>query len=225
MTLRAFLLTTTLAFVSCVNTMAQSAEAPKQPGCPTISVLGPSGVTAPDDMAWFEVSITPDASPNLTYFWKLDRGQVNEGQATKRIAVRYTRELRGTTVTATVEVNGLPSGCSNTASESAPLTYCPDFVLLSEFSVPITSVDTKSLKIAATELTQDPNSQLYIIEYFPDTASKAAVKRKLDLVVNHMVRSLKFDRSRITMVVGESGDGRPRTKIYQIPPGAANPNP
>jgi hypothetical protein len=70
------------------------------------------------------------------------------------------------------------------------------------------------------ELSNNPNNQGYIINY--GTPAQIAVREKL--ITNH-IAFRNFDRSRITLVRGpDTGDG-PRTKLYRIPPGAANPNP
>jgi hypothetical protein len=211
--------------VFVIDLIAQSTDVPKTNGCPVIGVTGPAGITNPGNLAWFEVSIAPDTFPNLIFDWKVDGGNVDEGQATKKIGVRYTMDMQGTTVTASVEIKGLPDGCPYSASESVPLIICSLAVLLDEFSVPINSIDTERLKIAATNLSTYTNDQMYIVEYFPTRTRKQVVDRKLNLLRNHLVRSLKFDPSRVTIVAAASDDDRLRTRIYRIPPGAPNPSP
>ncbi len=214
-----------VVLICYIDTRTQDQEA-KQTVCPTIMVSGPAGIPMPGDIIWFEVSVTPESFPNLTYNWEFNKAQITEGQSTKRIGVLYPREMPGSSLTATITILGLPKNCPNSVSEN--LSICdalPVPLLISDFSNPVASINRPKLAAAAKELLGNPNNQLYIIEYFPSSASRAAVKRKLDLVVDHMIRSLKFDRSRMTIAVAESEDERPRTKVYRIPPGADNPTP
>ena len=44
------------------------------------------------------------------------------------------------------------------------------------------------------------------------------------LITNH-ITFRNFDRSRITLVRGGDRGNGPETRLYRIPPGAANPNP
>ncbi len=215
-----------IAIFGCViDSSAQSTEEPKPTGCPTITVSGPQGVVLQDSIAFFEASVTPNTFPNLTYLWTVNYGRVDEGQSTNRIGVRMLMENAGLTHIATVEVGGLPDQCPNKGSDFAPFSPGPRPILLSEFSMPTDSVHRRDLKSAAKELLDNPNDQMYIIEYFPRGVNRAAVRRKIDLVLDHLVRVLKFDRSRVTMVTSKSPDDKPLTKIYRIPPGAENPYP
>jgi len=206
-----------------VESRAQIPDELKLTGCPQVQVVGPAGVTNPGDMAWFVVVVSPEPKSELKFHWTVSAGTVNEGQSARKIGVRYLMEMRGTTLTATVNVEGLPSQCRNSASDSAPLIWDPGPELISEFSVPIGSINTNQLKIAAAELNQNPNSQMYIIEYFPPSTSEPSKKRKKERIRSFMAGTLKFDVSRITIVTSEADS--PTTKIYRIPPGASNPNP
>lgn len=204
---------------------AQNGVLAKPTGCPAISVSGPSGVTSPGDYFYFSASVDP-AVPDLKFRWEISLGQISQGQSTEYIRVLNSKEMAGYSLMATVTISGLPIGCPNTASES--VSQCgglPVPALIAEFAASTKAIDSRELKNAADELLENPNEQLYIIEYFPWTANKSVISRKVGLVSEYLVGALKFDKARITIVVGRSDDGRPRTKIYRIPLGATNPEP
>jgi hypothetical protein len=210
-------------FVFVIDLRAQSTEVPKANGCPVTSVTGPAGLHKPGDMIWFEVSVTPETLPNLSYRWTVNEGQINEGQSSKKIGVRYLDEMRATTLTATVEVGGIPDNCERSASESAPLVWEPVVVLISDFSVPIGTINPTKLREAAIEYAKWPNDQMYIIEYFPPGTTERAVKRKRDKIMAFMVGVMKMYGPSVTIVDGEAG--KPMTKIYRVPHGTPNPTP
>ena len=212
-----------LAFLLAFIANAQNAEVSKPSDCPQISVVGPAGVSMPGELIWFRVNLNPEPTSELKFHWTTDAGQVDEGQSTKRIGVRYLMGMRGTTLTATVKIEGLTSHCQNMASDGAPLIWDPGPELLSEFSVPLASIHIRYLRAAAAELVRNPNNQMYIIEYFPPRTSESSKTRKRNRIRSFMGDTLRFDVSRITIVTSEAD--RPLTKIYRIPPGAANPNP
>jgi hypothetical protein len=212
-----------LSLLICgVELRAQSTDTPKDNGCPTISVTGPAGIPYPGEMVWFEVSLMPEPLSKILYRWRVDKGRIEKGHDTKRIGVRYSVEMHGN-LTATVDIEGLPKNCWVTASETLNFSIDPSAILISEFSVPIASIHTKNLQEAAIELDKNPNNQMYIVEYFPIGTSESVIKRKKEKILAFMTGKLKFDGSRITLVTEQ--DGKPRTKIYRLPPGVANPIP
>lgn len=206
-----------------VDSAAQSAEPSKSSDCPKITVVGPAGVSEPGDMIWFEATLEPEPNSSIKFNWTASAGKVDEGQSTKKIGVRYLMDMRGTTLVATVEVKGLPKECAVFASEAAPLTWDPRPELLSEFTVPIASIHKQNLRSAAADLNRNPNSQMFIVEYFPKGTNATIIERKHDQIMTYMTRTVKFDGSRITLVTAVSE--RTHTKIYRVPPGADNPNP
>ncbi len=226
----AILLSVITFFLQGIDSRAQNTEDPKANDCPQIGVMTMAGIPNIGGMVWFELLGIPDTIPGLTYKWTVNMGSVDQGQSSKHIKVRYLEEMLGRRLTATVTISGLPEKCPNTASESLSVSG-PHYVwvLLSKYSVPTNLVHKKNLKVGVTELMKNDyvstHSQLYIIEYFPDGTNQATIRRKRDLVMDHLVRVLKFDRSRVTIVTAESPDNKPYTKIYSVPPGSDNPLP
>ena len=97
--------------------------------CPTISVIGPPGLTDPGEKMTFRASVNAISWPRIEYRWSVDKGVMVEGQGTANITVKTDRTLDGQNVTATVQINGLPYHCQNhcqkTASGAGPVAMLP----------------------------------------------------------------------------------------------------
>ncbi len=202
---------------------AQNSDVPKVSDCPEIIVIGPSGVSTPGSLIRFVIELSPEPTSNLTYHWSTSAGKVDEGQSTKSIGVRYLMEMRGTSLIATVKVSGLPSQCKDSASDAAELIWDPGPELIAEFSISITTIHRRNLRKVADEQKNDPNGQIYIIEYFPPGTTERAINLKKNKILTFMVKTLKVDGPAITIVTSEAD--RRFTRIYRVPPGANNPTP
>jgi hypothetical protein len=188
--------------------------------CPTLSVSGPAGVTSPGDTMTFTANVS--GGPSVTYNWTVSRGTIESGQGTPSIVVRTAIGDAGSNVTATVEIGGLDPACNcpRSASESGPIATILQALLIDEFgNLPNDDIRGR-LDNFFQELSNNPNNQGYIINY--GTPIQIAARERL--ITNH-IAFRNFDRSRITLVRGgDTGEG-PKTKLYRIPPGAANPTP
>lgn len=160
----------------------------------------------------------------LTMNWSVSRGTITSGQGTPSIVVATTNEDAGQTVTATVALSGFDPNCTSCpaeASESAPVAPNPEAVLVDEFGKLSNDEIRNKLDAFFAELSNNPTDQGYIINY--GTSREIAARERL--ITNH-IRLRRFDPARITMVSGgDSSDGQPRTKLYRVPQGAANPAP
>jgi hypothetical protein len=77
--------------------------------CPSITV---TGVADEGANALFSANIT-SLYDNLTYTWAVSAGAIETGQGSLQISVSAAEP---TSITATVEVGGIPAACPNTAS-------------------------------------------------------------------------------------------------------------
>ncbi len=190
--------------------------------CATIDVTGPSGVTTAGDPMTFTANVSGGTSSNLTYNWTVSSGTITSGQGTPSISVATTREMAGTDVTATVDVAGQCSEtCPRSDSASAPIKPIEGPLLVDEFGK-LANDDIRSrLDSFFAELSNNPTSQGYIINYGTDREMTARER----LITNH-INFRGFDRSRITLVKGGAHDsGGVHTKLWRVPPGADNPTP
>ncbi len=204
--------TVTVAACDCVQVCA----------CPTLSVAGPAGITAPGETMTFTATAA-GGTTDVTYNWTVSAGTIESGQGTPSIVVRTTSEMAGQSVTATVEIGGTDPNCRcpSTASETAPIDTKPVAPLIDEFGKLPNDDIRGRLDLFFAELSNNPNNQGYIINY--GTPAQIAARERL--ITNH-ITFRRFDRTRITLVNGgASTDADPKTKLYRIPPGAENPAP
>jgi hypothetical protein len=206
--------TITIAECECV----QDCEA-----CPTVSITGPAGITAPGQSMTFTANIT--GGDGLTINWSVSRGTITSGQGTPSIEVATTSADAGQTVVATVTLGGLNRGpdcsaCVTEASESAPVDSIVP-ILVDEFGKLSNDEIRARLDSFFNELSNNPTDQGYIINY--GTSREIAARERL--ITNH-IRFRKADPARFTIVSGgDSTSGEPTTKLYRVPQGAKDPTP
>src|SRR5687768_17287256 len=94
--------------------------------CPTISVVGPPGLTLPGEKMVYRAEVGP-LGARLGYSWSTDKGTIVEGQGTPTITVIAEHHLGGQILTATVQISGLPNSCMPTASETAGIAKRHDW--------------------------------------------------------------------------------------------------
>lgn len=87
--------------------------------CSTISVSCQDKVKEGTD-ASFTANVS-EATDVITYNWTVSEGSISSGQGTKTITVQ-TKNLKGKTITATVEVGGLDPACGRTSTGSTEVT-------------------------------------------------------------------------------------------------------
>jgi hypothetical protein len=204
--------TITIAECDCVRTC---------PECPSLSVTGPAGVTLPGQSMTFTANIS--GGENLSINWSVDGGTITAGQGTRSIVVATTNDDAGSTIRATVQLSGFDTNCDecpNEASESAPVAPNPEAILVDDFGKLSNDEIRARLDNFFADLSNNPSDRGYIINY--GTSREIAARERL--ITNH-IRFRNFDASRITMVSGGSSDsGEPRTKLYRVPSGAADPS-
>lgn len=206
--------TQTITVAECTNCVT-----PTPCNCPTISVSGPAGITNPGDTITFTAN---GGSSDTTYNWSVSAGTIESGQGTPSITVSTTADMAGGNVTATVETGGTPAECNcpNTASETAGIATVPEARLIDDFG-DLRPDDVKArLDALFADLGNNPNDQGYVISYGTDRQIAARER-----IIRQHIAFRRFDASRITIVRGgDTGEGV-RTKLYSVPPGAANPTP
>ena len=83
-------------------------------------MVGPAGITMYGEPAVFRAEVDVSNS-NLQFAWTVSAGTIIEGQGTTQISVATDRSIAGKSMTAKVEVGGLPSACEKIASDTALL--------------------------------------------------------------------------------------------------------
>ena len=156
-----------LAFVFLLCGLGNS-QAPAKTKCPTVSIDVP--LSNRGEPVVFSVTVGNNSSKRrLGYKWYVSNGVILLGAGTKSISVH--KENPGSNITATVEITGLPKGCEDTISETEPIIEYSETELIDEFSTTTTSIEKTRLDESLLRSDQNPNYQLFIIEYFPRDTS------------------------------------------------------
>ena len=198
-----------LAFA--VNAQEQAAN------CPHITVSGPSGFPPPGEPYRFTAEVkTKNAEllPTLRYVWNVSPGTISKGQGTLAIEVSLQQP---TPLTATLEVIGLPYGCSTSASETVIICLAPTAIKLDEFTVPIFQIEPSRIERIRTETIAQPSAQLYV--HVSVGGNGDAKTRQDDFLQS--VTSAALDASRITFVNVHSA--AEFIRIWLVPAGASPP--
>ena len=198
-----------------------AAQSEKSAACPTIDVAGGGVVEAGVPMS-FTVHVEDYDLSKLSFKWTTSVGRISNGQGTVTIGVSDYKS--GENVTATVEVEGLPEGCPNTASETGACSCdVPSPSLIDEFGSVKHSEIRLRMDMLFIALGNQPNAQGYIINY---GTNKEIARREAQLR-NH-IGFKKYDVSRVTFVRGGANPNGERgvwTKFWIVPPGAMPPTP
>lgn len=187
--------------------------------CPTIEVIGPAGVTKPDDEMTFVANLSA-AGPAITYQWSVEEGTITEGQGTAIIKAKGVTD--GVTIKATVTIGGLPAGCKNNASETGPVDQrLPQCSLDSWGDLKPNEVRAK-MDIFFAELSNNPKDIGVISLYVKETQPLNATNKRLLLIKKHAIFR-DFDLSRIVFNMELSEIEQ--TTLWRVPPGAEMPCP
>src|SRR5688500_10964592 len=80
--------------------------------CPSIAVIGPTGLTNPGEEIEFRAALVGDRS-GLRFAWSVNRGTIIRGSGTPQITVATEGSPEVYHIEATVTVEGFPEGCKN----------------------------------------------------------------------------------------------------------------
>lgn len=191
------------------------------PSCPTISIIGPAGITAPGQSMTF----TATASGATSYNWTVSRGTITSGQGTPSITVSTSQADAGQSVTATVEVmfgdrRADCPACPSTASETAGVATRPEPSIVDEFGR-ATDDDIKArVDNFYIQLNNNPTARGYIINY--GTPAQIRARRAQ---IMRAINFRSYDVSRVTFVDGPDNGTGIQTRFYLVPAGADAPNP
>jgi hypothetical protein len=191
--------------------------------CPTLSVTGPSEVTAPGGTMTFTANLSGGNQEGITYSWSVSAGSIVEGQGTPSIRVQVPSDGSVTNVTATINIGGTQTACncdteaSETAGVAPPARITTD---VDEFTNLANDDVRQRLDAFFATLQSDPTAQGYIINY----GTPRNVTRRETLIRNH-INFRGFDASRITFVNGGDNAEGIRTRLVLVPAGAEAPTP
>lgn len=198
-------------------------DSTEKTGCPVFSVDGPSSAEDFDKPLFFRANIDRKLSPNERIRWTTSAGKILSGQGTESITVENVSKT-GMGITATVEIIGLPGGCQNSFSASAP-TVClliPELITIKvdKFGKVTNKVLREKVGILSQELKEDPSATASIVKYIAKRTNKLDVYRNLQTILNHL-KSDGIDEERINFQIPlENGE---ITEFWFVSAGAKMP--
>lgn len=114
MRMKKILLLTISVLAVCLQVFGQ-----ENVNCPTIKLDSPTEQTPISEKMDFSVSLMGKfENRSLEFKWTVSNEINFNGQGTSSISIPLDRSLAEQTITATVEIKGLPEGCKNSFSES-----------------------------------------------------------------------------------------------------------
>jgi hypothetical protein len=189
--------------------------------CPSLSVSGPSGITAPGT----SVTFTATSSGDVTYNWTVSAGTISSGQGTSSITVDTTGLSNNSSITATVDISGanLCADCPRRSTANADIAINkPNANLIDTYGKIPNDAVKAHVEGLYSQLANDPTAHGYIIIYGTPAQIKAA-RAQIDKAIHRP--GTGFDPSRVTIVEGPPQGPDVMVKVYVVPAGADNPTP
>ncbi len=210
-----------LLFIFVIAFYTIIAQSELKSGCPTVSVIVPSGVTNPGDLIEFSASLLPETPQNIEYFWSVDQGNIVKGQRTKTIGVDWPG-MGTIRVAASVTVKGLPSGCPNTATDDYAMVVDPGPEKIGEISNLDRKIDRVLRSKIKEKLSTHEQAQLYVILYGSKEKSQSLIRRYKNLILRQLITG-KMEQMRIVFIT--SVDYSQKAVFWLILPGVNKPTP
>ncbi|HVQ37574.1 MAG TPA: hypothetical protein VMS31_08575 [Pyrinomonadaceae bacterium] len=210
---------------ACQRTATGEARVLPEFNCPIISVFA-LGNGADNEPIVFRAELQPDTF-HVTYNWSISAGAIQSGQGTREIQVGL-EGLAGQTLTATVEIGGLPPNCPRTDSDSVTVAGGRARKVNEFFDMGETGFEnaesTKVLNDFAAQLQKEPTVQGFIITFGGVTLSAAEINARS--AQNYLINNREIDPPRIVAKVAEdnrlAGEA-PIVQLWIVPPGAPPP--
>lgn len=187
-------------------------------GCPTLSIIGPTSVIEPGENGTFSASLEGNYDKKrVQYKWSVDVGKIIEGQGTSLITIS-TVGLNDTTITAGVEVSGLPCG-NLTEYEMMFNDPPPRITIVDGFTKVSNSVISEKVKNLTDKINNEPSATAYII-----TCGSSIEISSREKLINEYIKIQKITPNKFVFL--SNSDGKElRTIFYLVPPGATPPFP
>lgn len=208
-----------VGLILAVCSLGLGQESAKSP-CPTISVDGPSGIVDIGQTAVFSLHIVGATdTTRYEYMWTLSTDRKFEGQGTTTITIPIRNN---SSLTASVDVKGLPAGCPTIASEVYSVDRDPGAEKLG--TIPTTSlrVSKHILTYVKSKVFQDPYGKLYIALQFPKGTSQKTMERSRQRLADQLKGS-KIPLKRIMFALFDNNNRE--TIFWIVPAGASLPLP
>ncbi len=192
----------------------------KSSDCPDIEVRGPAGILAPNQLAPFTALVELKGTAYKPVFqWSVSSGEIVLGQGTERVEVRQPNS----SFTVTVELLGLPRGCTAVASETSSGPHPPPLAEKVGEIRNVSPPDVNAIRLFAAELKDNPNNQGFIFVGHPAGFTKDEMNVREQRLAKVLTKEDldTFDGPRVTIVRRENTSDF--AEFWRVPPGANNP--
>jgi hypothetical protein len=194
--------------------------------CPNVSIKAPVEMIHAGESMNFAVSFSGETdTKNLEFLWLVSGGTISVGQGTMSISLLTNNEMHGMTVTATVEIKGLPEGCVSVYSASGDLFPAPlppvCRCTLDEYGRIPWTVEMQRLDSIRVELVNDPKAKAFIIFSAVGNSDLKLVNNRQKKIIRFFQKYAGVPPSRLIMQVENRGDYN--SKLYVVPEGAEMP--
>lgn len=178
--------------------------------CPKLEVVPPRGMINIDEAATFVLQSEQDFPEAYKYEWVVENGTITGGQGTRVIeAVSYQY---GVELKATALVNGLVTGCPNSAAASIEVVRAPHIGAIDEWGEMPNDDQRGRLDLFFAEMSNNPGYKGLIVMY---SKNRTVERRRLNLYLDH-ARFRKFDKSELTFCLNRAP--QTSTRLYLLTP-------
>lgn len=199
-----------------IVTVASIVTAQNENGCPTITVSGPNRIVNQDGSMEFTAELSKEAERYKTeYVWTVKKGDLINGQGTKKISVKPKNE-DSLIAEVVFTVNGFPTNCPNSVSESAAVTidyraYRLEFEFAEEkglLDVFIIELQNKPLDKGFIKLIDDKKLRSNLSKYY-----------------DYLTKQGKIDPERLVFAIsGDSLSKYSTNEFWIVPVGTIEPD-
>lgn len=194
---------------NCPNSFSETLVVSKSFGensfCPKISVIGGGLVEADSDKPMVfnaEVENLPK-DVRIEYLWTVTAGEIISGQGTPTIEVDVSK-LGNTSVTAAVQIKGLPGNCPNKFSETGSVSRIVDSCLDGYGKISSKS-ELGYLDNEIIRLRRDADLSTVFKLKFKGKATQKEIDKRISLIVNHFeFRKSLVELARVTFIILEN---------------------
>ena len=184
--------------------------APRACNCPTVTVTcdnvvkinGDVNFKINEDAAFTAAVANADAAAKLTFNWVVSAGRIRSGQGANSIVVDTTGLLGNSSLTATVEVSGLPVSCPRSASCTAGLISFIFHDKIDEYGNIKFEDEKARLDNFAIDVQNDPQSVGYIVGYGGRRAHRGEAARRIKRAKRYLVTVRGIPAERLVTIDG-----------------------
>lgn len=214
--MRKLLLTSIFVLAFCFAAFGQDSL------CPTISITGPAEVVMPKENVNFSAKVDGEIrNLELKYFWSVDKGKIIDGQGTTIVTIGEVP--LDSTLTATVEIKGLPEDCPKIASGTMVTPHGPTrSIEIEQLKTSASQLDKLKFDKLIVALEDEPAATAYIIIYTNEKTSTKKLKQKKGQIRKYLSdKNAPADR----VVIVDGGSGEDLIRLFIVHAGAEPPIP